>query len=75
MGIIVLVFLPVLTLQGIEGKMFQPMAWTFIFALLGALLVAVFLVADPLLPVSAEALAAGTKAGPRAGSSVSMLRP
>jgi cobalt-zinc-cadmium resistance protein CzcA len=30
MGIIALVFLPVLTLQGIEGKMFQPMAWTFI---------------------------------------------
>jgi len=43
LGIIVLVFLPVLTLQGIEGKMFKPMAWTFIFALGGALLVAVFL--------------------------------
>lgn len=43
MGIIVLVFLPVLTLQGIEGKMFRPMALTFIFALVGALLVAVFL--------------------------------
>ncbi len=43
MGIIVLVFLPVLTLEGIEGKMFKPMAWTLIFALLGALLVAVFL--------------------------------
>jgi len=43
MGIIVLVFLPVLTLEGIEGKMFKPMAWTFIFALLGALVVAVFL--------------------------------
>ena len=43
MLIIVLVFLPVLTLQGVEGKMFKPMAWTFIFALLGALLVAVFL--------------------------------
>ncbi|ALC17629.1 heavy metal efflux pump, CzcA family [Desulfuromonas soudanensis] len=43
MGIIVLVFLPVLTLEGIEGKMFKPMAWTFIFALVGALLVAVFL--------------------------------
>jgi len=43
MGIIILVFLPVLTLQGVEGKMFQPMAWTFIFALAGALLVAVFL--------------------------------
>ncbi|MBO6740517.1 MAG: efflux RND transporter permease subunit [Phycisphaerales bacterium] len=43
MGIITLVFAPVLTLEGIEGKMFRPMAWTFIFALLGALLVAVFL--------------------------------
>ncbi|MBW2504149.1 MAG: efflux RND transporter permease subunit [Deltaproteobacteria bacterium] len=43
LGIIVLVFLPVLTLEGIEGKMFKPMAWTFIFALVGALLVAVFL--------------------------------
>ncbi len=43
MGIIVLVFLPVLTLQGVEGKMFKPMAWTFIFALTGALLIAVFL--------------------------------
>jgi cobalt-zinc-cadmium resistance protein CzcA len=43
MGIIVLVFLPVLTLQGVEGKMFKPMAWTFIFALTGALLIAVFI--------------------------------
>ena len=47
MGIIILVFLPVLTLQGVEGKMFKPMAWTFIFAMLGALLVAVFL--NPIL--------------------------
>ncbi|WP_305043627.1 efflux RND transporter permease subunit, partial [Geoalkalibacter sp.] len=43
MLIILLVFLPVLTLEGVEGKMFKPMAWTFIFALLGALLVAIFL--------------------------------
>jgi len=43
MSIIVIVFLPILFLQGIEGKMFRPMAWTFIFALLGALLVAPFL--------------------------------
>ncbi|MFA5515191.1 MAG: CusA/CzcA family heavy metal efflux RND transporter [Desulfuromonadales bacterium] len=43
MLIILLVFLPVLTLQGVEGKMFKPMAWTFIFALVGALLVAIFL--------------------------------
>jgi heavy metal efflux system protein len=43
MAIITLVFVPVLTLEGIEGKMFRPMAWTFIFALLGALVTAVFL--------------------------------
>lgn len=43
MAIIALVFVPVLTLEGTEGKLFRPMAWTFIFALFGALLVAVFL--------------------------------
>ncbi|MCA9629786.1 MAG: efflux RND transporter permease subunit, partial [Myxococcales bacterium] len=43
MGIIALVFVPVLTLEGIEGKMFRPMAWTFLFAMAGALLTAVFL--------------------------------
>jgi cobalt-zinc-cadmium resistance protein CzcA len=43
MAIIMLVFVPVLTLEGIEGKLFRPMAWTFIFALGGALLTAVFL--------------------------------
>jgi cobalt-zinc-cadmium resistance protein CzcA len=43
MGIILIVFVPILTLESVEGKMFQPMAWTFIFALLGALFIAVFL--------------------------------
>jgi len=47
MGIILVVFFPILTLQGIEGKMFRPMAWTFIFAMLGALAVAITL--SPLL--------------------------
>lgn len=42
-GIILLVFFPILTLQGIEGKMFGPMAWTFIFALIGALAIALTL--------------------------------
>ena len=36
--IILVVFLPVLSLGGIEGKMFRPMALTFGFAILGALL-------------------------------------
>ncbi len=34
--IILIVYLPILTLQGIEGKMFKPMAQTVSFALLGA---------------------------------------
>jgi heavy metal efflux system protein len=35
-AIIVIVFVPILTLAGIEGKMFKPMAITVLFALLGA---------------------------------------
>ncbi len=42
-GIILIVFIPVLTLEGVEGKMFKPMAWTFMFALIGALLIALLL--------------------------------
>ncbi len=38
--IIVLVFVPLLTLQGMEGKMFRPLALTMVFAMLGSLLVA-----------------------------------
>jgi cobalt-zinc-cadmium resistance protein CzcA len=36
--IIIIVYLPILTLQGIEGKLFSPMALTVSFVLLGALL-------------------------------------
>ncbi len=35
-AIIVIVYLPILSLAGIEGKMFKPMAITVLFALLGA---------------------------------------
>ncbi|MAT38546.1 MAG: CusA/CzcA family heavy metal efflux RND transporter [Ectothiorhodospiraceae bacterium] len=35
--IILIVFLPILALEGIEGKMFIPMALTFIFAMIGAI--------------------------------------
>jgi cobalt-zinc-cadmium resistance protein CzcA len=41
MGIIIVVYLPILTLTGVEGKMFRPMAFTVIFALAGSLLFAV----------------------------------
>ena len=38
MAIIVIVFLPLLTLQGLEGKLFIPVALTIVFALSGSLL-------------------------------------
>ena len=41
--IITLVYLPILALTGVEGKMFRPMALTVIFALVGALLLALTL--------------------------------
>src|SRR6202035_3355460 len=37
-GIIITAYLPVFTLQRVEGRLFRPMAWTVAFALLGALL-------------------------------------
>src|SRR5581483_3923411 len=33
--IIIIVYLPILTLEGVEGKMFRPMALTVVFALIG----------------------------------------
>ncbi len=42
-AIITLVLLPILTLQNTEGKMFQPMALTLMFALFGALIIALYL--------------------------------
>ena len=36
--IILIVFIPILTLGGVEGKMFKPMAMTFSFALIGAMI-------------------------------------
>ncbi|MEQ9419980.1 MAG: CusA/CzcA family heavy metal efflux RND transporter, partial [Rhodospirillaceae bacterium] len=42
-SIIIIVFLPLFTLQGVEGKLFSPMAYTISFALFGALIVALTL--------------------------------
>ena len=39
--IILIVYLPILSLQGIEGKMFKPMAYTIAFAILGAFILSV----------------------------------
>ena len=52
--IITIVYLPILTLEGVEGKMFRPMALTVVFALIGSLLLAF-----TLMPVLAALLFRG----------------
>jgi len=49
--IIMIVYLPILTLEGIEGKMFRPMALTVVFALAGSMLMSM-----TLMPVLASLL-------------------
>lgn len=39
-SIIIIVFLPLFSLQGVEGKMFKPLAYTITFALAGAIFLA-----------------------------------
>jgi cobalt-zinc-cadmium resistance protein CzcA len=36
-AIIITAYLPIFTLQRVEGRLFRPMAWTVVFALLGAM--------------------------------------
>lgn len=43
-GIIVAVYLPIFFLEGLEGRMFRPMAVTVVSALIGSLLLALFVV-------------------------------
>ncbi len=42
-GIIITAYLPIFTLQAVEGRLFKPMAWTVAFALLGALMFSMLL--------------------------------
>jgi len=42
--IIILSFVPIFSLEGMEGKLFSPLAYTNMFAMLGALITALFLV-------------------------------
>jgi cobalt-zinc-cadmium resistance protein CzcA len=49
--IIMIVYLPILTLEGIEGKLFRPMALTVIFALAGSMILSI-----TLMPVLASLL-------------------
>jgi len=42
-AIIITAYLPIFTLQRVEGRLFKPMAWTVAFALLGALIFSMLL--------------------------------
>lgn len=46
-AIIIMVFLPIFSLQGVEGKLFRPLAVTIVFALIGSLIAA--LIISPVL--------------------------
>ncbi|GGD48372.1 CusA/CzcA family heavy metal efflux RND transporter [Muriicola marianensis] len=58
--IILIVFIPILSLSGVEGKMFRPMALTFSFALIGAIILCLTYV-----PVVSSLLLKPGKAGDR----------
>ena len=42
-AIIITAYMPIFTLQRVEGRLFRPMAWTVAFALLGAIAFSIFL--------------------------------
>ncbi len=42
-GIIITAYIPIFTLQSVEGRLFKPMAWTVAFALAGALIFSMLL--------------------------------
>ena len=43
-AIIITAYMPIFTLQRVEGRLFRPMAWTVAFALLGAMTFSIFIV-------------------------------
>jgi cobalt-zinc-cadmium resistance protein CzcA len=43
-AIIITAYLPIFTLERVEGRLFRPMAWTVAFALLGALVFSIFVI-------------------------------
>ncbi|MHB8877160.1 MAG: efflux RND transporter permease subunit [Myxococcaceae bacterium] len=58
--IIMVVYLPILTLEGVEGKLFRPMALTVIFALMGSALLSM-----TLMPVLASLVLERGRGGAR----------
>jgi cobalt-zinc-cadmium resistance protein CzcA len=69
--IIMVVYLPILTLEGVEGKLFRPMALTVIFALLGSAILSMTLM--PVLASLALRKGRGAQA-PREPRVVSFLK-
>ncbi|MFH2030102.1 MAG: CusA/CzcA family heavy metal efflux RND transporter, partial [Bacteroidota bacterium] len=68
--IIIIVYLPILTLQGTEGKMFKPMAYTVVFALLGALFLTLTYV-----PVASTFLFKNGKVSEKESPVIKILKP
>lgn len=58
--IILIVFIPILSLSGVEGKMFQPMALTFSFAMIGTMILCFTYV-----PVAASLFLKSTDVSPK----------
>ncbi|WP_026954570.1 CusA/CzcA family heavy metal efflux RND transporter [Algoriphagus vanfongensis] len=58
--IIIIVFIPILSLSGVEGKMFRPMAEVFSFALIGAMILGLTYV-----PVASALFLKSTEQGPK----------
>jgi len=67
--IIAIVYLPILALEGVEGKLFQPMALTVIFALLGSMILSL-----TLMPALASLALKKRRATPRRNPVVAALQ-
>ena len=66
---IIVVFIPLFTLQGVEGKMFRPLAYTVALAMLGSLIFAILLA--PIL--SAILMRRSKKANPNKDKSTNLV--
>lgn len=64
MSLIILAYLPIFTLERVEGKMFAPLAWTISFALAGALFLSLTIV-PALMPLVLERSSHESEEDPR----------
>jgi len=68
-SIIIIVFLPLFTLQGVEGKTFRPLAYTIALAMLGSLLFAIIVA-----PILSQLLMRKPKSGEGQAREVFLVR-